>query len=304
MSSKPLVSILINNYNYARFLPQAIDGALSQTYANIEVIVVDDGSTDESREIIAGYGDRVIPVLKANGGQASAFNAGFARSKGEIICFLDSDDIFLAEKVATIQKVFEEHPGIGWCFDRVRKFDHETGNRGEPAAGWDVGRVDLRRRLASGGAPPFLPTATSGISMRREILSRILPMPEIIRITSDAYIKYSALFLAEGWQAADEVTLQRIHGSNLYTDRQDGKVRLMLKTSVLTGICLSQQLPGLQRLGAKMLARNIARYWMSGGLEPECRDLTRSFWSGLPVLKKLEVLLTAAFWGAKDLVFG
>jgi glycosyltransferase involved in cell wall biosynthesis len=68
----PLVSILINNYNYGRFLTEAIDSALNQTYSNIEVIVVDDGSTDNSQEIIKSYQDKIIPILKPNGGQASA----------------------------------------------------------------------------------------------------------------------------------------------------------------------------------------------------------------------------------------
>ncbi len=77
-TSKPLVSILINNYNYGRFLSKAIDSALNQEYQNIEVIVVDDGSTDDSRKIIESYGERIKPVLKENGGQASAFNAGFS----------------------------------------------------------------------------------------------------------------------------------------------------------------------------------------------------------------------------------
>lgn len=88
----PLVSIIVNNYNYERYLSEAIDSAIAQTYTHTEVIVVDDGSTDKSREIIANYGDRITPVLKENGGQASAFNTGLATSKGEIIIYLDSDD--------------------------------------------------------------------------------------------------------------------------------------------------------------------------------------------------------------------
>ena len=71
VQSDLLVTILINNYNYGRFLRDAIDSALNQTYRNLEVIVVDDGSTDESREVIASYGDRIIPVLKENGERLS-----------------------------------------------------------------------------------------------------------------------------------------------------------------------------------------------------------------------------------------
>ena len=96
-NKSPLVSILINNYNYAQYLSQAIDSALGQTYTNTEIIVVDDGSTDNSREIINSYGNQIISVLKENGGQASAINAGFAASKGDIICLLDADDIFLPD---------------------------------------------------------------------------------------------------------------------------------------------------------------------------------------------------------------
>src|SRR5688500_10169891 len=96
----PLASVIINNYNYGRYLGAAIDSALAQTYPHTEVVVVDDGSTDDSRQVIAGYGERVVPVLKENGGQASAFNAGFAASRGDVVLFLDADDLLLPGAVA------------------------------------------------------------------------------------------------------------------------------------------------------------------------------------------------------------
>ena len=102
----PLVSVIINNYNYGHFLGEAIDSVLNQTYPNIEIVVVDDGSTDNSREIISSYQEKIISVLKENGGQASAFNAGFAASRGDIIFMLDSDDIFVPEKVAEVVNIF------------------------------------------------------------------------------------------------------------------------------------------------------------------------------------------------------
>src|SRR5437762_9779476 len=96
MSEPRLASIIIDNYNYGRFLRDAIDSALAQTYPHAEVIVVDDGSTDNSREVIASYGDRIKPILKENGGQGSAFNAGFAASSGDVILFLDADDLLVS----------------------------------------------------------------------------------------------------------------------------------------------------------------------------------------------------------------
>ena len=113
MESKPIVSIIINNYNYDRFLAEAIDSALNQTYPHVEIIVVDDGSTDNSRNIIADYGNRIVPVLKSNGGQASSFNEGFKASQGEIICLLDSDDVFHQEKVEKIVTLFHDNNLIG-----------------------------------------------------------------------------------------------------------------------------------------------------------------------------------------------
>ena len=101
-------SIVISNYNYGRYLPDAIDSALAQTYADTEVIVVDDGSTDDSRRIIEAYRDRIVAIFKANGGQASALNAGFAASGGEVIVFLDADfdrSCFLVQPAA-IRRVY------------------------------------------------------------------------------------------------------------------------------------------------------------------------------------------------------
>ncbi len=116
MSQNLLATIAINNYNYGEFLPEAIDSALNQTYPHKEVVVVDDGSTDNSLEIIAGYGDKIVPVLKENGGQASAFNAGFTASRGDVVFLLDADDLFLPNKVAEVMDKFEKYPEIGWCF--------------------------------------------------------------------------------------------------------------------------------------------------------------------------------------------
>src|SRR6516164_3747657 len=101
-------SIIINSYNYARFLGQAIDSALEQTYPYTEVIVVDDGSTDDSRAVLTGYGDRVRAVIKDNGGQASAFNAGLRVSRGEVVFFLDSDDALLSTAVARAVELFRD----------------------------------------------------------------------------------------------------------------------------------------------------------------------------------------------------
>jgi glycosyltransferase involved in cell wall biosynthesis len=105
MNDNLTVSIIINNYNYDRFLPDAINSAINQTYPHTEIIVVDDGSTDNSRDIIAGYGQRIIPIFQPNSKQAAAFNSGFAKSKGDIIIFLDADDYLFPYAVEEIVAV-------------------------------------------------------------------------------------------------------------------------------------------------------------------------------------------------------
>lgn len=301
MPAHPLVTVLINNYNYGRYLQCAIDSALEQRDARFEIVVVDDGSKDESRDIIAGYGNAIKAVLKPNGGQASAFNAGFAVSSGEIICFLDSDDFFAPDKISAIRGVFENHTDIGWCFDRVRKFDHATGREQTLEGEWSPGEVDQRRTLTDGCAPE-INTVTSGISVRRAVLAEILPMPEIIRITSDGFIKLALLSLARGWNLAETVTMQRIHGENLYTDRPGGSAKLMRRTGILTGISLWERYPHLERLGTRLFTRAIAMSLLSGDLDRDGIELAKSYWSRLPVLSKAEVVLSAAVWGARDVI--
>ncbi len=108
---QPLVSVIITNYNYEDFILHAIDSALVQTYENIEVIIVDDGSSDNSRMIISDYArkdSRVCPIFQSNSGQAAATNVGILASKGEFVAFLDADDIWYPDKLKKQLPLFED----------------------------------------------------------------------------------------------------------------------------------------------------------------------------------------------------
>jgi len=105
LPAEPLVSVLVSSYNYGRFVRDALESALRQTYERIEIVVCDDGSTDDSCSVIesiAGRDSRLGLIRKPNGGQASAFNAAFREAKGEIICFLDADDFWSNSKVESV----------------------------------------------------------------------------------------------------------------------------------------------------------------------------------------------------------
>src|SRR6202161_3746981 len=122
LPAQPLVSILVSNYNYGRFIADSIQSALDQTYSNIELIICDDGSTDDSISVIEEYqrkDPRLKLVRKTNGGQASGFNAAFAASRGEIIALLDSDDRFLPHKIERVVADFQANPEAGFGVHRV-----------------------------------------------------------------------------------------------------------------------------------------------------------------------------------------
>ncbi|MEO1180761.1 MAG: glycosyltransferase, partial [Cyanobacteria bacterium J06636_28] len=110
MEPSILVSVIISNYNYGRFITEAIESVLNQTYSNVELIVVDDGSTDNSRDIIQSYSHRLISVFQENSGQGAAFNVGLTQASGDIICFLDADDYYRPDKLEKVVAAFETHP--------------------------------------------------------------------------------------------------------------------------------------------------------------------------------------------------
>lgn len=259
MDHQPLVSILINNYNYGRFLDDAITSALSQTYSNVEVIVVDDGSTDNSAEIIAKYEGRIKAIFKENGGQASAFNAGFAASAGEIICFLDSDDAYKPEKVErVISALFDD--ALGYCFDAVVL----TGPDLIPQSPDDIRSnkihvVDYRANMRAGSLSRCLAMpipATSGLSFRRSVLEGIFPLPESESCSmSENYMKYIAVGTERGVFMETSLTLQRLHGKNLFTVHMEPSMGARI--SILCGYWMHKNYPDLSKFADTQIALGL-----------------------------------------------
>jgi glycosyltransferase involved in cell wall biosynthesis len=106
--NKPLVSVIIPNYNYGRYLKETIDSVLAQTYPNIEIVVADDGSTDNSEEVLSNYGNRVKWFKQQNQGVSRARNQAVKQSNGEILAFLDSDDLWLPQKIEKQVQLFND----------------------------------------------------------------------------------------------------------------------------------------------------------------------------------------------------
>lgn len=126
MKLNDLVSVVITNYNYEKYIAEAINSALLQDYSPIEIIVVDDGSTDNSIEIIEKYSDRITLIRKDNGGVSSARNAGIKNARGSYIAFLDADDFWEETKIGLqIRKMKESCTALNYC--RVKFIDEKNG---------------------------------------------------------------------------------------------------------------------------------------------------------------------------------
>ena len=197
MNSLPLVSILISNYNCDRYLASAIDSALNQTYLNIEIIVVDDGSSDKSRQIIENYTDNIIAIFKENGGQASAINAGFAASQGEIICLLDADDLWLPSKVDEVVAAFKAHPQAAVAYHKVQNINSTDLPIGKPWPPYKPIMGNIKRLVSkTGGWWPFPPS--TALSFSRQFLTAVMDIPQAeYRLCADAYLADLAPFFGE-----------------------------------------------------------------------------------------------------------
>jgi glycosyltransferase involved in cell wall biosynthesis len=168
-------SIIINNYNYARFVGQAIESAIMVDWQDKEIIVVDDGSTDESRAVIGAFDDRIIPIFIGNGGQAQAANVGFNRSTGDMVIFLDSDDLLLPSVAK--QVVAAWRPGIAKVQYGVMFVDQTLRSLGVQ---WPVYTEHdtpelVSRSMRQSGA--YRNSPTSGNVWSRDFLVEAFPLP-------------------------------------------------------------------------------------------------------------------------------
>jgi hypothetical protein len=208
-------SIVLTSYNYAAFLPEAIDSALAQTYADVEIIVVDDGSTDGSREIIAGYGNRVVAVLKENGGHPSALNAGVQAATGGIVLMLDADDVAAPSRAARVAHAFASEPRCCLVYHKLQPVDAERRPRGNPIpqAVWSG---DISRRVERSGGWWPKPT-TSGLAFTREYLDRIGPVPSGAPVFVDTYLAAPAPFVGRVVGLRSVLGELRLHGANMWS---------------------------------------------------------------------------------------
>jgi glycosyltransferase involved in cell wall biosynthesis len=220
-AGQPLVTALINTYNYGRYLPYAINSVLNQTYPIIEIIVVDDGSTDHTEEVLAQYTNVVQAIRTENGGQAHSFNVGFAKARGELIMLLDADDAWLPEKVERMVQLAAERPKAAMLYHRYQNVEVSGRKIGPP----DPDKLidgDYRTKFIRSGGSWWNPV-TSVLTLRAEHIKRALPFPTYgYREGADSVVTDYCAATAEIASTTDVLALRRLHGSNLYAAGRDG----------------------------------------------------------------------------------
>jgi glycosyltransferase involved in cell wall biosynthesis len=237
------VTILIDTYNHERFIERAISSVLDQDMqlGDMEILVVDDGSTDRTPELIRRFEPRVRCLQKPNGGQGSAFNVGIPQCRGEIIAFLDGDDWWEKDKLRSILEVFAANPEIGTVGHGL----YEVNAEGErlfvniPDRSYRLFFQTVEEGLWFWDLMSFL--GTSRLAVRKTVLEQILPVPEALVIEADEYIATLAVAISGAIIIPRPLTNYRYHAGNLFQYSTHDKKKTRRKMEVLAA--LVQNLP-------------------------------------------------------------
>jgi glycosyltransferase involved in cell wall biosynthesis len=238
--AKPFVSALIDTYNHERFIEKAVVSVLEQDFPaeEREILVVDDGSSDRTREIVKKFEPRVRLLRKTNGGQGSAFNAGIPECRGEIVAFLDGDDWWAAGKLRAVTRALEEDSTIGFVGHGITEVYSDGRERTE------LLRENPRVRISSiDGARAFRLRksflGTSRMTMRRSVLREIGAVPEVLRIQADEYLFTMAAAIADVVILHEPLTFYRLHESNAFQVPDGNRESLRTKQKVLDALAES-----------------------------------------------------------------
>jgi Glycosyl transferase family 2 len=273
--NSPLVSIVIPTYNYGRFIGETVDSALAQGYSPVEVVVVDDGSTDDTRERLARYGDRVRYIYQQNRGLSAARNTGIGAAHGEFIALLDSDDLWLPDKLERQIAVCVQDPHIGLVATERFAID-ETGQRldyvAERCSRDGFCELTMRDLLEF---PAFSP---SSVLARKDALLAVGGFDEQLQAAEDMHmwVRIAARFRVLRLNAT--LTGQRFHLKSM-SHQPDLMLRAFQQAldELFTGIPQLQRQPCWRRVAEARMYREVAfMRHSSGNRKGALLDLLRS----------------------------
>jgi cellulose synthase/poly-beta-1,6-N-acetylglucosamine synthase-like glycosyltransferase len=259
--ARSFVSVLVDTFNHERFIEQAIVSVLEQDIPDSEreIIVVDDGSTDRTPEIVKKFAPQVRLLRKENGGQASAFNEGIPECKGETIAFLDGDDWWAPNKLTRVMQSMAGNPSVGIVGHGIINVQRDGREQAEilrEGFHFQASTIEGARLFRRRGA--FL--GTSRMTIRADLLRRIGPVPEAIEIQADEYLFTLAAVLAGAQVLPEALTYYRLHEANSFqlAGHNPEKLRRKQKSLAILASSLSQQ---LEKLGIDpQVRRTVTEY--------------------------------------------
>ena len=232
MASAPLVSVVVPAYNYERFLPRALDSIVAQDHPpeGLDVVVVDDGSTDRTAEIVASYGSRLRYVYQENGGLIAAINRGFAEARGELVTIVSADDTCPPDRVRRQAELLERRPEVGLVYGDMEVIDADdrviypsyfaaTGTR--PRRGRVLGTL-LTGNFVTGAA----------IMVRASLTPHFHPIDERVAIWEDWWIATHVAQVAEIDFLEQPVARYRLHGENMNFGTQGPELVELLRREI------------------------------------------------------------------------
>ncbi len=272
--SQPLISVIIPNYNYAHFLPQAIESVLAQTYPRIEIVVVDDGSKDNSIEVLKSYGARVRVIEQQNQGVARVRNRGVAESGGEYVAFLDADDLWLPSKIEKQVARLLAEPGLGLVHCGVEEID----KAGAPLRlllngqeGWVAKELVLfERAVILGGG--------SGFIVSRSVFESLGGFDARLSTSADWDFFFRVAARHKIGFLPEPLVRYRMHGTNMH-----GNIKLMEHDMLLAySKAFTEPAPEIERLRRRSygnLHMTLAgSYFRNGRPFDFARHAFRSLW--------------------------
>lgn len=218
MNTVPAISCILPLYNQARFVGEAVTSVLAQTEGDFELIVIDDGSTDDSAEIVAAFNDHRITLLRnsSNIGTTGALNIGLQVAKGAYLARMDADDVSLPHRFALQRSFMEENNHIAVCGSHVMTIGARSEVVRRP-----LGAAAIKCFLLAG--PPF---SHASVMMRRSVLERWnLQYDEIYRTAQDYDLWLRLLSVADGWNLNEVLLKHRLHADQISLTRSDEQSR-------------------------------------------------------------------------------
>ena len=213
----PFARVLYDSFTHEPFIEKALSSVLEQDFpsADREIIVVDDGSTDRTPQILQKFSPSVRILNKPNGGQASAFNFAIPECRGEIVVFLHGDDWWAQGKLRRVAELMAKHSSLGMIGHAIVETFNDGSERIIAPA------KEIRFRLDSRGSAEFFRMhrcflGTSRLALRASVARKMLPVPEALVIEADEYLFTLGAALAESLILAEPLTHYRIHGGNLF----------------------------------------------------------------------------------------